>query len=78
MGRHGSSVTLTWAEDTNAWECAWITSGRRFVGVDRSMNRAVERPLVRVREEIMMGQKQAPLGSEILDELREALYGKAY
>lgn len=33
MKIHGSSVILNWGEDNNAWECSWISSGERFVGI---------------------------------------------
>jgi hypothetical protein len=39
---HGSSLTLNWGEDTDAWEVDWITSGRRFVGVCRDLGCALE------------------------------------
>lgn len=32
MVGHGSSVDLNWGEDTDAWECSWITSGDRSTG----------------------------------------------
>lgn len=32
MAHKGSSVELNWGEDTDAWECSWITGGTRFVG----------------------------------------------
>ena len=32
MQHHGSSLTLNWGEDTDAWECSWITGGLRFTG----------------------------------------------
>lgn len=32
MQEHGSSVDLNWGEDTNRWECAWITGGLRYIG----------------------------------------------
>jgi hypothetical protein len=31
MTQEGSSVLLNWGEDTNNWECSWITGGRRYV-----------------------------------------------
>lgn len=30
MKKLGSSVSLTWDEETRVWECSWITSGRRL------------------------------------------------
>lgn len=33
MRLFGSSIVLTWGEDTNVWECSWITGGVRFTGV---------------------------------------------
>jgi hypothetical protein len=33
MADHGSSVVLTWGEDTDQWECSWITRGQRFTAV---------------------------------------------
>jgi hypothetical protein len=32
MKTNGSSVLLNWGEDTNAWECSWISGGKRFTG----------------------------------------------
>ncbi len=32
MTKHGSSVVLNWGEDTEVWECSWITDGRRYSG----------------------------------------------
>lgn len=32
MALHGSSVSLTWGEDTDTWEAAWISRGKRFLG----------------------------------------------
>lgn len=26
----GQRVTLTWDEDTELWECAWVTGGKRY------------------------------------------------
>ena len=42
MQRHGSSLILNWGEDTGNWEVAWISGGKRFVGVDPVMRRAME------------------------------------
>jgi hypothetical protein len=36
MKQRGSSLTLDWGDDTDQWECSWISSGDRFVGVARS------------------------------------------
>jgi hypothetical protein len=41
MSCKGSSVLLSWGEDTQAWECSWITGGERFTGVHGSMRLAV-------------------------------------
>ena len=41
MQEHVSSVALNWVEDTNAWECSWITGGERFTGVSTDAVRAV-------------------------------------
>ncbi len=30
MQKHGQSVTLNWGEDTQLWECSWITGGDRY------------------------------------------------
>jgi len=35
MQKHGQSVMLTWGEDTEAWECSWITGGKRYTAFDR-------------------------------------------
>jgi hypothetical protein len=39
MAEHGSAVDLGWDEESQLWTCAWVTSGRRFVG-------QADRPLV--------------------------------
>lgn len=36
MSQRGSSVILNWGEDSNAWECSWITGGDRFTSFDVS------------------------------------------
>jgi hypothetical protein len=41
MRHNGSSLTLNWGEDTDQWECSWITGGDRFTGVGRSVLSAV-------------------------------------
>jgi hypothetical protein len=37
MINHGSSMTISWGEDTGCYEVDWITSGKRFRGVDRNL-----------------------------------------
>ncbi len=32
MAEHGTSVDLNWGEDTDCWECSWVTSGNRHTG----------------------------------------------
>lgn len=39
MSEHGSAVDLGWDEESRLWTCAWVTSGRRFVG-------QADRPLI--------------------------------
>jgi hypothetical protein len=43
MKAAGSSVLLNWGEDNGLWECSWITSGRRHVGISEFMDMAVQR-----------------------------------
>lgn len=50
MKERGSSVILNWGEDTNCWECSWITSGKRYVGVSTSPHEAVRLALLRLVE----------------------------
>jgi hypothetical protein len=45
MRHHGSSVLLNWGEDNGIWECSWITSGVRHVGLAVDMALAVHRAL---------------------------------
>lgn len=40
MKERGSSLTLDWGEDSDMWECSWISGGDRFTGVARSPLRA--------------------------------------
>lgn len=42
MKREGSSVILNWGEDTDMWECSWITGGVRFTAFSTDLNRALE------------------------------------
>ena len=60
MQAHGSSVTLNYGEDTDYWECSWITSGKRFSGYPHRMGSAVvdclkllvkhDQPAIRLRD----------------------------
>ena len=50
MRRYGSSVLLTWGEDTGQWECSWITGGRRYTGWHSTATGAAARALIRVGE----------------------------
>lgn len=45
MQEHGSSVLLNWGEDTNLWECSWITGGERYTGVSRYLGGAVHQAM---------------------------------
>lgn len=49
MADRGSSVTLNWGEDTNAWECSWITGGKRFSASEERMEDAVNLVLAQVK-----------------------------
>ena len=41
MQAHGSSLILNYGEDTEHWECSWITSGTRYLGVRRTLPDAI-------------------------------------
>jgi hypothetical protein len=41
MRERGSSISLNWGEGTDCWECAWITGGNRYFGVNSSLFEAV-------------------------------------
>ena len=41
MRRHGSSLSLTWGEDTDLWECVWLAGGRRYTGTSSYLQGAV-------------------------------------
>lgn len=41
MQYNGSSVVLTWDDETRLWECSWIVSGRRHTTFDGDPHRAV-------------------------------------
>jgi hypothetical protein len=43
MKAAGSSLVLSWGEDTGLWECSWITSGKRHVGASRFLDLAIQR-----------------------------------
>jgi hypothetical protein len=43
MKAAGNSLVLSWGEDTGLWECSWITSGKRYVGVSRFLDLAIQR-----------------------------------
>jgi hypothetical protein len=45
MRHHGSSVLLSWGEGNGVWDCSWITSGVRHVGLSVDMALAVHRAL---------------------------------
>lgn len=40
MQRNGSSVVLNWGEDTEQWECSWITGGERYTTFSGSPTQA--------------------------------------
>lgn len=48
MQQMGSSVDLNWGEDTGAWECSWISSGKRFTGWAKTPLEAVRATLRKV------------------------------
>lgn len=50
MRERGSSVILNWGEDTNCWECSWITSGKRYTGVSTNPHEAVRLALLKFVE----------------------------
>jgi hypothetical protein len=50
LQRHGSSLTLTWGEDTDTWEVAWITGGERFVACDGRLEVALRVVLAKACE----------------------------
>jgi len=41
MKDKGSSVDLNYGEDTDAWECSWITGGERYTGVNKEIRLSV-------------------------------------
>jgi hypothetical protein len=41
MRERGTSVTLNWGEDTDAWEATWITVGDRYLAADHDVVRAL-------------------------------------
>jgi adenylosuccinate lyase len=45
-----SSLTLTWGEDTDTWEVAWITGGERFVACDGRLEVALRVVLAKACE----------------------------
>ncbi len=45
MRLHGSSLSLSWGEDTDLWECSWITGGKRYTGVSSYLQGAVQQVL---------------------------------
>jgi len=52
MAAMGQSVTLNWGEDTELWECSWVTAGKRFTGFStdpvKSVLQVLEQAEVRV------------------------------
>ncbi len=42
MAEKGSSVVLNYGEDTGQWEASWITDGKRYVGIKRDPEEALE------------------------------------
>lgn len=40
MQRRGSSVVLNFGEDTEQWECSWITDGKRHIAFSGSPTQA--------------------------------------
>lgn len=49
MKTYGSSVILNWGEDNDAWECSWITDGKRYTDFSRNAEMAARRVLMKVR-----------------------------
>ncbi len=45
MRTHGSSLSMTWGEDNELWEVAWITLGVRHCGFHRQLHDALEQAL---------------------------------
>lgn len=43
MAATGTSVTLSWDDDSREWECSWIASGKRFTAHDADPRAAVGR-----------------------------------
>jgi hypothetical protein len=41
MAESGSSVILNWGEDSNTWECSWISGGVRFTGNQTELRLAI-------------------------------------
>jgi hypothetical protein len=41
MQTHGSSLNISWSEDSNLWTCSWVCSGIRFNGMGETIERAV-------------------------------------
>jgi len=55
---HGSSLTISWGEDTGCFEVDWITSGERFFGVSRNLNSALEEAESKARQHFGLSPKQ--------------------
>lgn len=55
MKQLGTSVALTWDDDSNRWECSWVTGGRRYTAHDITAQRAVWRVKELVRMTLPSG-----------------------
>jgi hypothetical protein len=49
MKLYGSSVNLTWDEESDKWTCSWISSGKRFTGIGNSIYQAIHKTLLAVK-----------------------------
>lgn len=48
MQRRGSSVVLNFGEDTELWECSWITDGKRYTTFSADPTKAARECLRKV------------------------------
>lgn len=53
MQLRGSSVLLNWGEDNDAWECSWISSGKRTTAFASDPELATRRCAMQVLKDLM-------------------------
>lgn len=58
MADHGQSVILNYGEDTEHWECSWITGGVRHSGFSRSPREAVIQAVEKAKDAMVKGESQ--------------------